>query len=393
MNTCYIQRQRSKSVKRTGVYPAKEEAKMGIARIADPWYRLSEENSIVGFVDSLLRGVGQVMFQDNPLTGLLFLVGIFVNSWQLGISAIIGVLVSTVTALLLGADRTLIRAGLFGYNGVLLGVALSFFLVPPLSVVMVVYIIIGAIFTAVILAALANLLSVWDMPALTAPFVLATWLLLFAIVVSTHFTAGAAIAPVLPKPNAAVDTMLRATPMVAGAGAGPTFINLVQAVFRGVGEVFFQNNFVTGIIFVLAILVNSRISALFAVLGSIVGLATALVLLGADGYAVYIGLYGFNGVLCAIAIGGVFYMLTWQSAIYALVCALVSAIVFAAMTVMLAPLGMPALTAPFVLTAWLFLLPKGAFHVLQPVSLIDVNTPERIIQLQQEKVRQAELST
>ena len=34
--------------------------------------------------DTLLRGVGQVMFQNNPLTGLLFLVGIFVNSFKLG---------------------------------------------------------------------------------------------------------------------------------------------------------------------------------------------------------------------------------------------------------------------------------------------------------------------
>ena len=34
----------------------------------------------VGVIDTLLRGVGQVMFQNNPITGLLFLVGIFINS-------------------------------------------------------------------------------------------------------------------------------------------------------------------------------------------------------------------------------------------------------------------------------------------------------------------------
>jgi len=37
--------------------------------------------------------------------------------------------------------------------------------------------------------------------------------------------------------------------------------------FKGVGQVFFQNNVVTGIIFLVTILVNSRISCLFAALG------------------------------------------------------------------------------------------------------------------------------
>ena len=37
--------------------------------------------------------------------------------------------------------------------------------------------------------------------------------------------------------------------------------------FKGVGKVFFQNNVVTAIIFLVAILVNSRISCLFAALG------------------------------------------------------------------------------------------------------------------------------
>jgi urea transporter len=37
-------------------------------------------HAAVGAIDILLRGVGQVMFQNNPITGLLFLVGIFINS-------------------------------------------------------------------------------------------------------------------------------------------------------------------------------------------------------------------------------------------------------------------------------------------------------------------------
>jgi urea transporter len=223
---------------------------------------------------------------------------------------------------------------------------------------------------------------------------LTAWLLLFAALLSAHLPTGSLINPALPKPNAAIQTLLRPLPIVP-LGAGVTVGNLLQGFFRGIAEVFFQNNLVTGIIFLIAILVNSRISALFAALGSIVGMLTALLLLGVDGNAVYNGLYGFNAVLCGIATGGVFYVISWKSGIYALVCALVGTVVMASLTTLLSPLGMPALTAPFVLTTWLFLLPKAAFHILQPVPLAEIATPEHILLVQHERERAAgpELAT
>ena len=358
-------------------------------RLSDPWNRLARENVAVGFVDTLLRGTGQVMFQNNPITGLLFLVGIFYNSYQLGIAAVIGLLASTVAAMVLGADRNLIRAGLFGYNGILTGIGLAFFIQLQWSPVLVVYIIFGAVLSTIVFMALANFFSTWDMPALTAPFVLTTWLFLFAVLLFANLRTGVLVNPALPKPNAVVHPILRPSPTDLTTGAGVTVVNLLQSFFRGVGEVFFQNNLVTGIIFLIAILINSRVSALFAALGSIVGLVTAQWLLGVDGYATYIGLYGFNGVLCGIAIGGVFYVITWKSGIYALLCVLVSTVVFASLTAFLSPLGMPALTAPFVLSAWLFLLPKAGFHVLQPIPLAEVTSPERVRRKFLEKERVA----
>jgi urea transporter len=68
--------------------------------------------------------------------------------------------------------------------------------------------------------------------------------------------------------------------------------------------------------------------------------------LGGHGVAICHGLCGSNPVLCAFALGGLFFVLTWRSAVYALVAAVFSAIVFAAIAVLLSPIGMPALTAP-----------------------------------------------
>ena len=343
-------------------------------RAADSWVSLAQRNPAVGVVDTLLRGVGQVMFQSNPLTGVLFLVGIFVNSLKFGGTALLGVAASTSAAYLLGADRGLIRNGLFGFNGVLVGIGLAFFL--QFDFLLAVYVVLGAVISTIVMMALSNLLSPWDMPALTGPFVLTAWLLLFAVYRFAFIRPSALIAPLVPDPHAAVQTDLRE--LASGAGAvGLTAANLAHGLFRGVGEVMFQDNLPTGVIFLLAILVNSRVSAAFAVAGSALGLLTALAT-GADGFLIYHGLYGFNAVLCAIALGGLFFVLTWRSALYALLAAVVSALVFAAIGVLLSPIGMPALTAPFVLTTWLFLRPKAGFRALEPVALADVTTAENI---------------
>jgi urea transporter len=345
-------------------------------RAAEAWSDLAAGNPVVTIIDTLLRGTGQVMFQNNPLTGLIFLAGIFVNSGKLGGFGLLGLATSTFAAYLLGADRTLIRNGLFGFNGILVGIGLAFFL--NYNGLLIGYVILGGILSTVAMMAIANIFSVWDMPALTAPFVLTAWLLLFAVLLFANLRPGALIAPAAPDVRVLPPTALRDA--ATGAGAlGLTPVNMTNALFRGIGEVMFQDKLATGVIFLFAIFVNSRFSALFALLGSALGALTAWTV-GASGIAVFHGLYGFNSVLAAIALGGLFFVLTWRSAIYALLAALIAALVFAAISVFLAPIGMPALTAPFVLVTWIFLLAKAGFKALVPVGLADVSTAEATLE-------------
>jgi urea transporter len=346
-------------------------------RLIGRWDRLVEANPAAEVIDTLLRGVGQVMFQNNPVTGLLFLVGIFVNSPKLGLFALLGVAVSTATAFLLRADPTLIRNGLFGFNGVLTGIGLAVFL--QFDPLLIAYVAVGAAVSTIVMMALANALAGWDMPALTAPFVITTWLMLFAIYSFGHLVPTPLIAPVAVEPGAPVQTALRSLPF--GGAAGATLPNLANSVFTGAGQVMFQDNAWTGFIFLVAILVNSRVSAAFAFVGSILAMLTAMAL-GGSGVAIYHGLYGFNGVLTAIALGGLFLMLTWRSAVYALIGVIFTTVAFAGFSVLLSPIGMPALTAPFVATTWLFLLPKAGFRALEPVPMGEVSTPEQVREAQ-----------
>ena len=51
------------------------------------------------------RGIGQVMFQNNAFSGILMLSGILYSSWQLALLAIIGNIISTVTAWICSYSR------------------------------------------------------------------------------------------------------------------------------------------------------------------------------------------------------------------------------------------------------------------------------------------------
>jgi urea transporter len=212
------------------------------------------------------------------------------------------------------------------------------------------------------MAAVADLLAAWDVPTLTAPFVLATWFFLLATYQFTHIHATTALPPpVLP------------TPVTLPGAITPT--TYVEGFFKGVAEVFLQDNLLTGAIFLVALLVNSRVSFLAAAMGSLVGLLIAVVL-GAPESSIRLGLYGFNSVLTAIALVGIFYLLDWKSVLYALLGVIVTAIVYASLTHALAPLGVPALTAPFVIVTWFFLLAKTSFPPLRPISPGHASTPE-----------------
>src|ERR1700719_1636080 len=73
-----------------------------------------------------------------------------------------------------------------------------------------------------------------------------------------------------------------------------------------VSQVFLIANVVTGVIFLGALVVSSIWAAVFALAGSMLAVIVALAV-GADSSAVAAGLFGFNPVLTAIAIGTVFY--------------------------------------------------------------------------------------
>jgi urea transporter len=317
--------------------------------VPQSWRRAAERRPLARFVDANLRGASQVFLQNNPLTGLIILVAVFWGAIaaripQAAVGAVVGLVVGNVTAVLLKVPDEPIREGLFGFNPLLTGLAVPIFLRP--NPIMWVYVVIGAAATTVVTLAVSNVLKTWEVPPLTFPFVLTTWLLLLGAYQFARIGNGRLGQPALPH---GVD------PRAAQVHVTGAF--LTPSMLKDVSEVFLLGNVVTGVLILVALAVNSLWAAGFAAAGAVVSTVLA-VWFGASGSAIAAGLYGFSAVLTAVALGSVFYRPSWPIALYALLGVAFTVVIHAALSTALAPVGVPALTAPFVFATWLFLLPK-----------------------------------
>ncbi|WEK50055.1 MAG: urea transporter [Candidatus Kaistia colombiensis] len=313
------------------------------------WTDAAGKNPVLGFIDINLRGAGQVIFQNNPLTGLFFLAAIVWGAIaggqiDIAIGAIVALVVATVTAMLLDADKASLDQGLFGFNGVLVGAAVPTFLANGATMWFI--LLVGAAVSTVVMLAVSKVMKTWEAPALTFPFVLTTWFLVLGAYSFGQVPIASMGPPALPHTVA------------GGVESAANATELFLAWLKGPAQVFLINNPVSGVLVLIGLLVSSPWAAGLAALGAAVALAVSLAL-GASLSAVTAGLYGFSPVLTAVALGCVFYTPSTRVLAFALLGTIFTVIVQGAMDAGLAPLGIPTFTAPFVFVTWLFLLPKA----------------------------------
>ncbi len=320
--------------------------------LLERWEKLCASSAILRFVDVNLRGVGQVMFQDNPLSGLVFIIAIGWGSYaggvpQVGIGGLVALVSSTLAAYWLGVEKDALHAGLYGFNGYLVGLALPTFLAP--SPLLWAYVALGGAVSVVAMLAIVNVFKPWGVAALTAPFVLVALLMLLASKAFTGLEISA-----LP-----ISSLI--APIEPSAANPLRFGDFLQGVLQSISQVFLKGDGLSAMLLIVGLALNSVAAAVFAVLGAAVAVVTAH-LLGAESELITGGLLGFSPVITAIALGAVFHKPGLRVALYSLVGTVFTVIVQGAMNMGLTPFGLPTLTAPFVLVTWLFLLPRLQFR-------------------------------
>ncbi len=312
------------------------------------WETRCASSGALRFVDVNLRGIGQVMFQNHPVAGLLFFIAIAWGSFaagvpQVAIGGMVAVIVGTAAAYWLRVDDADIRAGLYGFNAYLVGLALPTFMAPTAAMWM--YVVLGGAVSVPAMQALANVFKTWSTPALTAPFVLVTWLMLLATHAFTNLEstlwASGMVVPLDP---------VYANPLRIG--------DFLQGMVQSISQVFLKGNGVAAILLIAGLAVSSLACAAWGIAGAAIAVLTAHAM-GAESDLVTGGLMGFSPVLTAIALGAVFHKPGLRVSIYAIVGTVFTVVAQGAMNVIVTPFAIPTLTGPFVLVTWLFLLGRA----------------------------------
>lgn len=261
---------------------------------------------------ALLNGFSQIFLQRHPLCGLLCLLAIvFCAPAQLG-GALLGGIAGLLTAQRRGYTKADRQAGLFSYNGILLGLLLSLYfpwsaLLPPLIIAA------GGLSAMLTQQWLKRSRAHDCLPAYTAPFVGISWLLL-------SFAAPQQPAPLIEM----------------------TTLNVLAASLKGLGQVLFLGHPLAGALIATGLLVADRRAFLWALFGSATGLGFALV--HHETATALLGLSGYNAVLAALAFSQNRRQ-PWLPLLGILLAVL--------LTPGFAALGLATLTAPFILACWL----------------------------------------
>lgn len=301
--------------------------------------------SLKGSIIALLRGSGQVMFQQSSLTGLFFIIGIFWGAYAAGApqvawGSLLGLLASTFAGWIMGDHIEDGRDGLWGFNGILVGCAFPTFVAPvPLMWVSLVF---CSMLTTWMRLGFNNVTAQFKINSLTFPFVFLTWVFLLSARVLTATPLADANSPALI--------------IHIGGEIDWNITSFLVYWLKGVSQVFLINNWITGILFLVGLACCSIWAAIYAAVSSALALFVA-VLFAADPADITAGLFGFSPVLTGIAVGTTFYKVNWKSAIWAAVAVIATVFIQAGMDALMTPWGLPTLTGPFCVATWLFLLP------------------------------------
>jgi urea transporter len=274
----------------------------------------------ISYPKALLNGCSQIFLQQHPLFGALLLLAIATTAPTLLGGALLGGFAATLAARRRHYAVADIAAGLYTYNGILLGLMLCHRF--TWSALLPLLIIASAGASTLLLNRLmrGNRQRQW-LPAFTAPFVALSWLVLTLL-------------PTTLTPPLQIHAANTVTLNLPSVGA---------ALLEGVGQVVFLGEPLAGAILLTGLFIANRRAATWALLGSAIGLGFALQQGWPTDHALA-GLYGYNSALVGVALSQIYRHPGVP--LLGILLALLLQPGFAALTLL-------ELTAPFILACWL----------------------------------------
>jgi urea transporter len=280
----------------------------------------------------ILRAYAQVLLSRSCWTGAAIL-GATLLSPRVALFGLVAVLVSSATARAWKLDRLTVEEGLFGYNALLIGLGIGqLFIGVEMALALV------ALASSVSVVVTAGLKS-WlgrtaQLPVLSLPF-----LILFTLVFS--------LAPHLE--------LERRVLVVEGDALAAVVPDIVGGFLRDLGAIFFLPSVEAGLLVLVGLLIHSRIATALA-LGAFVSVASLDLILPAPLDEHILRSISCNGMLAAVAVGGVWFVPSLAATAWAAGAVGLCVLLSLGLWTPLAGLGMSPLFVPFNLAALCVLL-------------------------------------
>ena len=314
-----------------------------------------------GFLNATLRGVGQCMFLNNPVSGALALAALAIQSPWLALMGGLGAAAGTAAAQVLRLDPGALQNGIYGLNGFLIGALLAVFgggdhAFHPLLMLLSVG------FGAMAAYTLERAGGAFAKRVGVPPVGLVSNALLFPFL---------AILTVVPQ------TLFHVGPATEALPAEPAdAAHLIQSIVFGLGQVLFSGERLSVALVLVAVVICSPLTLLLGLAGSATAVVAAL-LFASDLGPLYAGFWGWNAALTAIAVGGIFFAPTTRSVALGLAAAFAASLFTIGVGSVLGRAGLPLLSIPFfVATVTVLKVTRHAQPSLVPVALHAITTPE-----------------
>jgi len=233
------------------------------------------------FLDSIFYSYAQIFFSNRKWFGIAAFIITFTDP-QVGVMGLVGVTISNGLALYLNFDKEKIKKGFYGFNGILIAAAITFFfeLTPFLIAITIVFIML----TFFISAALEHLMAnVFNLPGLSLPFILTLYIFLIFI---TAFSSVYYKEISLLSSNT-IEFL-------------PDYIN---TFFKSFALILLQSSSIAGLALLIIILFFSRVMFVNAIFAFILNYLI-IHLLFENVSDTLLLLTSFNAILTAFALGG-----------------------------------------------------------------------------------------
>ncbi len=282
-------------------------------------------------LDVLLRPYAQVVFATDLRAGLLVLLAI-ASFPRLALATLLAVAIADLVVLLFGLGRGAVQQGGYACTAVLATLAVGVF--APAGGPVVAHVVMAAVLAVLFMASFEAVFAPVALPTHSLPFIAAAW--------TVHLASRS-----LPAVSAP-ESLLTPLALLPAGLLDRSWLDIPASLLFLHGEV-------AGILVIAAIALYSRIALLLAVVGALTAALVRLWLRADMPWSLVDVVASFNGVLAAMAVGGIWFVPQPSSVALGAGAAAVSTVIAYALSPAASIAFLPVLSLPFIVTTHLVL--------------------------------------